>query len=648
MSARRHTLGAAVALACLALPSLAQAQSGCPTTVDAASFANAERFEAMTRKLGNFGLRLPASAEHNEALNWIEGQMGAIPGVQLRKQEYKLNRWQPTTKAKDLPGRDLASAARLGIVGGAAIDAAGPIAYTKPTPKDGVEGEVVYLPANTPITAENARGKIVMRDHRIASLPYAAIAAFAHYLSTDLAGNLADSYDRPFLASESTADEEAAAAAGAAGYIEAFDVPTRHVRGYYSSHNGVLQDIPGVWVGVDERERLKKLAADGGRLRMHVDAEVDRGVPTRNIVATLPGQSKEKVVVFTNSDGNSYVQENASVALIALAEHLAKLPLECRPRTIEFVFASAHLAYTDDGVDVYIDEEQRTGAVNDIAFGIGAEHFGTKEISRVPRTDGGPGSDLAYSGKAEPYAWFAPTELPALSTAMSAAVIGRQDPRTAVLRGLDVPAVGRIPLQCSLGGLAGFFHASQIPSVGGISGPWSMWSPAFGIESLDFDRMRSQALTVGDVVLSTGSIPKAVLDGAFPAIRAAVAAGAPSCFRAADGTPAEGPKNPLTAETAVANGGKRVLVRFYGRRRADRGVRLRLSAPDVTLRGISVELRRGSKLVVRSARLVVTRKTRSVVLRRSGRRKFAAGSYRLVVRQNGREIQRRTVRIGVR
>jgi hypothetical protein len=79
---------------------------------------------------------------------------------------------------------------------------------------------------------------VVIRDFPIGSLPFGAVGPLLGiYLTPDLEGYT--DYTRPYLA---TLHEEliAAAQAGAAGVVFAFEVPGKQVRGYYDPHVGTL------------------------------------------------------------------------------------------------------------------------------------------------------------------------------------------------------------------------------------------------------------------------------------------------------------------------------------------------------------------------------------------------------------------------
>jgi hypothetical protein len=542
-SYRRKILGGVIAAACagatLTVPAAGAASAApvaaaadatvCPAGIDANSFASADQLKRTMTKITDFGmLRLPGSGSHNEMLRWLENTLFDMPDVQLSRQTYRMDAWQPTTKTKGKAGRDIAKAGTLTAIRSGHKDkkirVAGAIAFSKATGSKGKLGKLVYLPSGVPITAANSRGKVVIRDVPKTKVPYNTLSALSYYQTPDSAADAGADYSRPYLSIESTADSEAAASAGAVGIIRAFNLPTGQVRGYVSSHNGTLQKIPGVWVGATERDTLKRLAVRGAKVRIGVAAEVKKNVPTRNVIARIPGQSDDKIVLVTNSDGNNWVQENGPAAFLGLADYFSKLPLECRPKTIEFVFTSAHLGYAWDGADLYAQRIADSPNRSKVGTVIVAEHLGTREL--VPVATPGPGDRLKFTGKAEPYAWFAPVESPALSSTLVNAVKGRNQERTSVLRGLDAPDTKRAPVFCGFGGLANWFHSRLIPTIGGISGPETLWTPYQGASAVDFNRLRSQSLVVGDTVVALSKLTNAQLAGGYPQSRAALEAGA--------------------------------------------------------------------------------------------------------------------------
>jgi hypothetical protein len=361
---------------------------------------------------------------------------------------------------------------------------------------------------------------VVIRDFPGGSLPYSAFGFVGLYITPDLAAETGD-YERPYI-NELHQELLAASRAGAAGVIFSFDVPREQVRGYYDPHVGTIYRLPAVFVGDDEAARLRALAAQGRTARVVVRAKVDRA-RTRNLIATLPGQSPEKIVLATNTDGNSWVQDNGVTAILALARYYAALPLRCRPRTLELAFGSAHDTLVHDGTDRYagrLDEDA-------VSFAFAIEHLGTREIVPEPDPDGS-GRRLRFTGKGEPFL-FAAGDSDVLRRTAIAATQSRGLDRTAVLQGIGVPEAGRVPPICSMGGLGIAFHRRLIPTLAMISGPWSLYDPVFGRRAISVPRMRSQLLAAGDAVLALDGLPREQVAGEYLAMRERRAQGAPTC-----------------------------------------------------------------------------------------------------------------------
>lgn len=499
------------------------AAASCPSTVNAKAFASAAQLRNLVKQENRFGERYLASRAHNRTIGWIKDEVGAIDGFKIRSDRYRLWRWLPRTKAKGRPGLDLARAGGLTATSGGAtrrVPAAGAVRWSKPTRERGQRGHLVQLGPDEEITAQNSAGKVVLREFPATSLPYAGLQAIGLYVTPDLAGTTGN-YERPFLHTLQ-AELLAASAAGAAGVIFTFDVPRKQVRGYGDPHEGTIYRVPAVFVGGAESRRLRSLAAQGASARVVVRATVERA-KTTNVIATLPGRSSQRIVLGTNTDGQSWVQENGVAGLIAFARYYAGLPKRCRPRTLEIAFASAHDAVVSDGMDVYsapLDAQYGKGR---IAFAFAVEHLGTREI--VPNA---AGNRLRFTGKGEPFLFAAGDSHLLRETAVNITKRRKLD-QTAVLQGLGVPTAGQVPPICSMGGLGTFFQARLIPTLAMISGPWSLYAPSFRGNALDYQRMRSQLLAVGDTVLALDGAPRDQIAGDYVEMRELRAQGAPTC-----------------------------------------------------------------------------------------------------------------------
>ncbi|MFN8161725.1 MAG: hypothetical protein U0R52_11865 [Solirubrobacterales bacterium] len=515
----RSLLAGAAAIALWLAGTPAAGAEPCPGVVHGADLASKARLHEMTARFNSFGPRNLASKAHNRAIGWLEHEARAI-GLRVHSEYFRPYTWLPRTHFRRGPGLDIGAAGGLSVTrpdrSKVEVPTAGAVHWSKPTPaKGGARGRLVYLPPEQAITPENAAGKVVIRDFQLGSLPFGAVGPLLGlYLTPDLAGYT--DYTRPYLSPNAHTDLMDASLAGAAGVIYAFDLPGRQVRGYYDPHVGTLYRVPAVFVGSAEAKRLKALAAAGSSARVTVRARVARR-QTRNLIARLPGQSPEKIVLVANTDGNSWVQEDGVIGMLAFARYYAGLPLRCRPRTLELLFSSAHDGYRNDGTDPdhYPLDKKKT------AFAFAIEHLGTREI--LP-AGVGAARHLAFTGVADP-ALFAAGDSGALREAAVAATKRRNLPRTAVLKGLGVPNPTQAPPICSMGGLGNAFHPRLVPTLAMISGPWSLYDPVFGARAIDFAQMRSQVLAAGDAILALDGLPRAQIAGEYPALQAALDAG---------------------------------------------------------------------------------------------------------------------------
>jgi len=513
----------------LCLASAAAARGQCPATIDDATFASEAELRALTAEMAGFGFRSTASKSNERFIKWIKRQLKQIDDVEVRTEKIKLLRWQPTPKATDKKlGRDLAAAGGLQLVQSDGttedVPVAGAVPYALPTSKKGVQGELVYLAPDVLITAENSAGKVVLRDFPDRSIPYVGFDILGLYLTPDLEARTG-AYERPYLAAlhQELLD---AGSAGAAGVIFAFHVPTEQVSAYFDPHNGTHYAVPAVFIGGDQEDRLKAAAGTGVSASVVVRAKSDRA-STRNLIATLPGQGPERIVLAVNTDGTTWVQDNGTAGVLALARYLASLPIECRPRTYEFVFGGAHLHISREGTTRYADQLDQDYDAGTVAFAFVIEHLGTREILPVPDADG-EGQHLEFSGEGDPFLWAAGNS-EALRQAAVTATQERNLDFTAVLEGAELPVKGRVPEICSFGGIGGPFHSRLIPTMAMISGPWSLWAPSFGESAIDFARMRKQLLAAGDAIVGLSTLPSAEIAGDYPSLRAQRAAGAPTC-----------------------------------------------------------------------------------------------------------------------
>lgn len=475
------------------------AADGCPQRIDEAAFASEEQLAEWNRVMADLGPRPTGSPAHEAFVSWLEGELAEIEGLDVTADTYEIDRWLATGSALTLDPEGTAEA----------VPTSGAVPYSE---AGSVTGELVYVPPGTPISEADVAGKVVLRDVVPIVIPMPLFLFVSYYVhDPDASFDYLGDYARDWV--DATELEEAAEG-GAAGIVFAHEFPRDQVEGHYQPYAGRFFELPAAYVGVDEGERLKD--AVGTTVELTVEAERTAGVPTRNIVATLPGRSPERIVLTSHTDGMNAVWDNGPIGILALAEYLASLPMDCRPRTIELGLSTAHLYTSRIGAGRYARQLDET--YESVAFAVVLEHLGAEEFQPRPRDEGLPGRRLEATGASELLAVFV-HESPVTLQAVSRSVVERDLRRTWILRGADAPEL-RFPPHHSYGGEGSAYHGQLIPTVAAITNPWTLFKPAFGQpELLDVELMRRQTMAFGDVILRLDDVPKPVIAGADTAYR---------------------------------------------------------------------------------------------------------------------------------
>jgi hypothetical protein len=489
------------------------APDACPSAADPDRFATEAELLELNRAMQRFGRRPTASPNHERFVDWLERRLRGIPGVEIEEIPYAIDRWleRGAALAAGSSARELTR-----------VRVAGAVPYSEP---GGASGRLVHIPHGEGLADHDVRGKLVVRDVVPGKVPNAVFVALSWFIwDPDASMGVVGDYERDYLSyMERVDDLRAAAEGGAAGVVFVHGFPRAQVRGQYAPYEGERWRVPAVYVGVDEGERLKRLAEEGGSGRIGVSAR-QGSARTRTLVATLPGMSAERIVVNSHTDGINAIWDNGPIAMLPLARHFAGLPRECRPRTLQFVFSTAHLyqqlvpGKREGGAEDYatrLDHEYDEGSV---ALVIAMEHMGAREYAAVDRKRG-PGRKLVATGLTEPTGIFV-GESPVLVEEVSRKLVEHDLRRSIVLRGADLPGA-RIPPHHSFGGEGTPYHKHLIPTVGLVTGPWSLYNPAFGMEAIDDGLLRRQTIVFADLVHAVGPVPREALAGGYLAERQA-------------------------------------------------------------------------------------------------------------------------------
>jgi hypothetical protein len=419
------------------------------------------------------------------------------------------------------------------------VPIAAPVPYTEATPTGGASAPLVEIPDTEPITAANAAGRIVVRPAPAGGTPYydffLPVVSWLVYDPQNTIDPTQTFFGDFINYNARVADLRDAATAGAKGLLFVKDLPRRQLIGHYEPYEGTPWKVPSVFLGADEGRQISDAIASGAPVsaRLVVNASFKQ-VDTPNILATIPGQNPQRIVVDSHTDGTNPNEDNGSVALVSMARYLAGLPLACRPRTVEFAFVTGHFyqrivdpMHRHGGAGVLakqLDSEYDQGLVSSVLV---LEHLGAIDYEQMPRADGGPGLELVANGL-HAINFIGITPSPSLVATVSQAVRNHDLQRTILLQGADAPGT-TVPSHCNFGGEGTPYNQHLLPTMGVIAAPQSLYDPTFGLEAIDFNYMHDELLGFTELLNSLGTMSQAEVAGNIPLERQQRAAGGTPC-----------------------------------------------------------------------------------------------------------------------
>ena len=371
-------------------------------------------------QLVGFGTRYTGSSGHAAYVDWLAGQLSAVPGFRMRTDRLTFSRWLARDFA--LTVSVPASAGRSGPV---------PVTYYYPysgqTPPGGVTGPLVDLglyPLASGYTEAfwaPARGGIAL------------VRAVPPEFSLDLAQAVTGGYVPGQISALAAAEYAAYAAAlanpvfqGIFEPVPLLDARNAGVRGVVVAWTGLPDEevvnqynpfttsypaasglpspgdpgCPAVWVGDAAGTELAGLAAGGqATATLVLTADITAGAATETVWGWLEGSGDtgEHIIINTHTDGPNAVEENGGLGLLALARHLAALP--SRNRDMYFALVTGHFQLPQFSRTILnpVHPEVGQGAVStwmaghpDIwqaaVLGVTAEHLGATMWTDDPVT----------------------------------------------------------------------------------------------------------------------------------------------------------------------------------------------------------------------------------------------------------------------
>jgi hypothetical protein len=507
---------------------LASAAS-CPVAPDPSALPDAAKLREMNSVLTGVGGHPTGSPAQGRYISWILTQLRAVPGAQISEEHFTINRWSAGSRSLQL---------RVGS-STTTVPIAAPVPYAETTGSGGVSAPLVEVPDQERITAANAAGRIVVRPAPAGSVPnvdfFLPVVSWLVYDPQNTIDPTQTFFGDFINYNARVADLRDAASAGAKGLLFVKDLPRRQLTNHYEPYEGTPWKVPAVYLGADEGKQLTDAIASGAAVsaRLVLNASF-KLVDTPTIRARIPGARPQRIVVDSHTDGTNAVEDNGSVAMVAIARYLAGLPGACRPRAVEFVFPTAHfyqrlvdLAHRHGGAGVIatqLDGEYDQGLVSSVLV---LEHLGATDYEQMPRSDGGPGQELIPNGlRAIQFIGITPS--PSLVATVTEVVRRYELQRTILLEGADAPG-STVPSHCNFGGEGTPYNQHLLPTMGVISAPQSLYDPTFGLEGIDFNLMHDELLAYTELLNRLGTMGQAEVAGEIPLERQERAAGGTPC-----------------------------------------------------------------------------------------------------------------------
>jgi len=449
------------------------------------------------------GIRRPGSPENLATENYLAQKFTEFGLTDIRHEPVPVNDWAPENV-------ELAVAETGELIDCFAVP------YTAWTPEEGIEAEVVSIGngSEAELDAVDLKGKLAVLDVRFSVLTGEALRSGSHFVHDpdqsipDGPWHVANWLIENFLA---YFEVQRRGGIGLIGIL--VDSPIDGAE-HYVPYDGYLKDMPAVWVGREVGAEVTNLAEQGATLRLTATGTT-REVNSHNVVATVPGQGEESVILTCHHDAPfaSAVEDASGLSvLLWLARHFADRQ-EKLQRNLIFVASSGHF-HGGIGNRVFV-EKHRGKLLDSVVAAIGIEH-----IAEEAEPDGHGGYQL--TGRPEPR-FLLTDKNPRLLELLRKGVEQWQLDR---LMAVDAYLFGSEP-PCDS---APFFTAG-IPSVCHISGPLYLFDPHDTIDKVRAEDLPRVAGMFRELVESIDTVAGAELEVGLATSRDDPPPEMPSWFR---------------------------------------------------------------------------------------------------------------------
>jgi len=210
------------------------------------------------------------------------------------------------------------------------------------------------------------------------------------------------------------------------------DISNDTARHNYLPFSDQHRILPAIWAGADGSAYLKSVSGKA-TATIRCDATLMPDSRADTLLATLPGQSDEVIMVTTQTDGPNECNENGGLGVLAVATYWSKIPAAQRRRTLVCSLPTAH--YAMGAVMDKVTGSGRRGGTSgvlekwpDVAKRI-AGQLSLEQMGAMDWED----MDGTYkpTGQVAPQRWIPTTATHEASTKLFVAAASGEDPRFA-------------------------------------------------------------------------------------------------------------------------------------------------------------------------------------------------------------------------
>lgn len=207
------------------------------------------------------------------------------------------------------------------------------------TPENGITAEVVYLGDGgiEDFQQKDVRGKIAVVDMRFAPFPYLPLLLAKGYYAHDPDGSVKwwdmqrATWVRKNWGEHDHANSayELARKNGALALVWILKDQPTNINRYYAPYDGVMKDLPALYVGKIDGEQLRQQIETSGVSGTVVQTGTRTDGVMHNVHGVLPGKSDDIILITSHHDSpyKGYSEDGTGISMVlALARYYSRLP----------------------------------------------------------------------------------------------------------------------------------------------------------------------------------------------------------------------------------------------------------------------------------------------------------------------------------